>query len=73
MCYQEIEMLQLKSRFVLFLIMMILAGVGGSALVRSSQDPGYKYITALLVSVTDSLTFISVKSLFKVRLFLLSN
>lgn len=53
---------QLQSRLVPFLIIMISAGVAGSASIHSSQLPSHKYITALLASITTSLTFITTKN-----------
>lgn len=60
----EMQTLQLQSRLVPFLIIMISAGVSGSAPNHSSQLPSHKYITALLASITTSLTFISTKNFF---------
>lgn len=48
---------------------MISAGVAGSAPIHPSQLPSHKYITALLASITTSLTFISTKKLFLTKAF----
>lgn len=53
----------------LFLIIMVSAGVAGSAPIHSSKLPSHKYITALLASITTSLTFSSTKNFFLTKAF----
>jgi len=61
------QTLQQHSSLGPFLIIMISAGVTGSAPINSSQLPSHKYNTALLASIVTSLTFISTKKLFSTK------
>lgn len=58
-----------RAGWYLFLIIMVSAGVAGSAPIHSSKLPSHKYITALLASITTSLTFSSTKKTFLTKAF----